>query len=163
MRTTISKQENNQLPSQVAADQIIVNSPFNPEAYSVLGADRIKIINALCVDSQLRDGDTSEVDYTALQAESCNLQEIFDKLVDFDSFTHFYTHIDWAFERLLKDRPNESADIFRSYKMVTSLFRILNKHSETIQNKFNDLNILIRDLDTLEGEKYDFEKGGLSC
>jgi hypothetical protein len=166
LNNIVKTPETNQLPSEVAADQITNTTPFNSEAPSALTPERIKQINRLCLEAELKSGFSqtpiANFDHMSLMLATSGMKEVLEAINDFDSFIHFYRVIDGAFESHLEKNPTDAVNVMRTYKRLTSMFRILNKHNELIYDNLTELNQLTIDVDTLEQEGFN-SKGGASC
>ena len=91
-----------------------------------------------------------------LTQECLAMDEVFEQASGIGSYVHFYENIDSAFSALIEINPSA----FRTYKELTSMFRILEKHQNTIHKKWNELRHVLVDLDVLEGEML---RGGPPC
>ncbi len=154
-----SKNQNNQLPNQVEAE---ITYPFNPKLPSSLMKERIIEINKLCYNAQINDEGLikeNEVDVNSLVTEACAVQEIYEKISDVGEFINFYYHINSAFQLLLVDKPDEVKEIFKTYRDLTSIFRVIEKQKKHIHIKWSEANQILSDLDTLECEELSRLKG----
>lgn len=145
-----------------------IKLPFNHAMPSSLSNERINELNQLAVRAQLNDQgiiEDNEVDESSLVIETCAMKEVYEELSDIGEYGDFYYHIDSAFDLLLADRPKDTKGIFQSYKDLTSMFRIIEKQKKFIQQRWKEVNLILKDVDTLDCEDIERRKaeGGASC
>ena len=158
MRNNIVKNQNNQLPNEVAA----VKFPFNPDAKSALSKERINEINQMCLRAEINNKSFNgiKVDENTLLIEVFGLQEVFEQISYMGSRTDFYYHIDEAFKLLMNERSDDRVNVLDNYQSLTAMFRVVEKQHEYINNKLHEINVLINDVNKLDSEMM---KGGASC
>lgn len=90
--------------------------------------------------------------YGELHAEYLGLIELFEELSDVGAFLNFYENIESAFLLLLKDKPRDSEQTFKSFLQLTSLFRVIEANKPLIHTKIAEFRQLIQDMDAIEAE-----------
>ncbi|PTS96278.1 hypothetical protein DBR11_19440 [Pedobacter sp. HMWF019] len=98
-----------------------------------------------------------------LTIETLKLIEVFEVISEIGIFLNFYETIDDAFTLLLENEPENQEKIFRTYKQLTRLFRVIEKNENTIVSKQYELKALLRDLDILETDSFQQPKGLQIC
>ncbi len=160
-----SQLHSQQLPSQVVAE---IKLPFNPDIPSSVPKERIIELNQLAKNAFLNT-EKSSADYSIMHdliVETCALKEVHEELSDIGEFGDFYYHIDSAFALLIADNPSNIKGVFQTYKDLTSLFRVIEKQKVFIQQKWQELERVMGDINILDSEnvaRYKASEGGLSC
>jgi len=121
----------------------------NTNGPSILSEDRRVLISLLVGQITTNGHDVRETDKLAgLQADCYAMEEVLQEIAQVGHVIDYYNHIDKAFELLISNEPGA----FRTYKMLTAMFRIFSKHQNVIYDKLNEVSRLISDLDIIESE-----------
>lgn len=145
-----------QLPDQVAA----VKFPFNPETKSKLSNERIKEINHLALKAEVRNDvfNGISVDESKLVCDTCGQQELLEHLSWVGMHVKFYSHFNRAFMLLMKENPEDRVSILDNFQSMSNLFRTIEANKEYINNVWNEVNELLKDIEVLDKER--MESGG---
>jgi hypothetical protein len=146
-----------------AGNQLPISKPFNSEAPSSLSTERIKEINALCLNAYPKGSKPTldSVEHYHLMSEIYHLQEVFEELTDLNTNEHtFFYVVNSAFESLILSKPNDTKEIFNVYKELTNMFRVFGRNHDVIDSKLDEINILCKDVELLETESFNHSKGG---
>lgn len=90
--------------------------------------------------------------YGDLNVEYLNLIELFEELSEVGIFLNFYENIERAFLLLLREKPRDSEQIFKSFQQLTTLFRVIEANKSLIQTKIVEFRELIQDMEAIEAE-----------
>ena len=91
-----------------------------------------------------------EVNYD-LDVEACEMIEVLQALNDINGLdSTFFYNLNDAFKLLLIDNPGKAEEIFNSHAIITDLFRTVALRSEIINNKMEEYNSLLKDLEDLD-------------
>ena len=90
--------------------------------------------------------------YGDLHVEYQSLIELFEELGEVGAFLNFYENIDDAFLLLLKEKPRESEQTFKSFLQLTTLFRVIEANKSLIHTKVAEFKQLIQDMEAIEAE-----------
>lgn len=137
----------------------MLTNPFDVNAPSALSIDKINYLNKLAHQAFKNSGHAEREKNDLgcyLQLECFAMEEILEAAGDMYTFTDFFSHVDAAFEMLIKKDPSA----FRTYKLLSGMFRTFAKHESIIDAKWNEVRGLLADLDLLENEDLERRKGG---